>query len=161
MCLLFDNTSKGGPMKQGKIDILMRGGSRGGFENIVNQTAVYLTQNGYHVRYVRLLASDVNWAAPEVTDTCLHLDQENVDLDEARMSYGRLLQKDTTFVPSLILATGWPYLIYVAKGAASDAGLQTPVLAWPHDDLQYYEEGGSGDISFFQYIKIIFTKNKK
>lgn len=160
MVLFFHLQITDTTMAHKRIDILMMGGSRGGFENIVNQTAVYLTQNGFQIRYVQLLAPDAAWEAPEVSSCCLELDRDNVSLEEARVSYAALLQADS-IKPSLIFATGWPYLIYVSKGASSDAAAQIPVVAWPHDDLQYYEEGGSGDISLFQYADICFAINNK
>ena len=143
-----------------RIDVLFMSGGHGGFENIVNQTASYLVSHGASVRFVQLVSSNINWATDDVTNVCLDMDKEHFDLDDARMQYAALLTQGPV-KPSLILATGWPYMIYVAKGASSDAALSVPVCAWPHDDLDYYAEGGSGDVSMFQFADMSFAINNK
>ncbi|MBR0164417.1 MAG: glycosyltransferase [Lachnospiraceae bacterium] len=142
------------------IDVLLVSGGHGGFENIVNQTSSYLVSHGFSVRYIQLVSSGIDWATDDAAYVCLDMDKEHFDFDEARKQYASLLSEDTQ-KPSLILATGWPYVIYVAKGAASDAGLPVPVCAWPHDDLDYYAEGGSGDISMFQFADMSLAINQK
>lgn len=139
-------------------DILLLTGGHGGFENIVNQTATFLVSQGWNIRYVQLLPSDYAWAADAVSFVCLGLNRERLDFEEARAAYGRLLSSENE-KPDLIFAAGWPYLIYVAKGAASDAALPIPVVAWPHDDLRYYEEGGSGGVDMFRFADMCFAYN--
>ena len=143
-----------------QIDILLMSAGHGGFENIVNQTSEYLVAHGYRLRYIQLVSSGMRWASPQVEYKCLDMDGESFSLEDARAQYAALLKADGC-KPSLILATGWPYVIYVAKGAAADADLPVPVCAWPHDDLDYYAEGGSGDVSLFQFADMCFAINEK
>ena len=145
---------------QRHIDILLVSGGHGGFENIVNQSATYLADAGYHVRYIQLVSSGIHWACPQAEHLCFDMDKEQFNYDDARSLYAKTLREDHQ-KPSLILAAGWPFMIYVAKGASSDAGLPVPVVAWPHDDFRYYEEGGSGDAGLLRFADMCLAYSRQ
>ena len=44
-----------------KVDILMPVGEKGGVENVVGKTALYLTQRGFQVRVIQLVWEHVRW----------------------------------------------------------------------------------------------------
>ena len=138
------------------IDIIYISGAHGGFENNLNQTAEYLKENGYRIRFVQMLDSGVSWTTSRAEYVCLHLDRNNLDLERARQEYAALL-KGAQKPPVMILATGWPYVVYVAKGAATDASTDVPVVAWLHGDLHYYEEGGCGGVDMLRFADACFA----
>lgn len=137
------------------IDILLIRGRHGGFENILYQTAEYLMAHGCQIRFVQMVDTGVNWTPPDADFICLADGKDTVSFDDARGAYAALLKEGN--VPGLILAAGWPYTVYIAKGATSDAGLPVPVAAWLHGDIRFYEESDSGGMDILQYADMCFA----
>ena len=142
------------------IDVIFISGARGGFENMLNLVGRHLVKEGYRVRFVPMIDSNVSWVAEGIEQHCLDLDKDHLSFDEARQRYAALLSQDAV-KPSIVFVAGWPYLNYVAKGATSDAGLPVPVAAWLHDDMTFYEEGGCGGLDMLQFADICFAINSK
>lgn len=133
------------------IDVVLIRGGRGGFEIILNRACTYLKKNGHSVRYVQLMPAEVAWAAGGLSHVALYdKDTSSFTYDDARAKYAALLARDEK-KPALILAAGWPMMVYVAKGAAQDAGVPVPVCAWLHGDIRFYEESDSGGMDILQY----------
>lgn len=145
-------------MSNEKIDVIYMTGRRGGFENILNQVGADLSRRGFRVRFVQMVETDLAWTVPEVEFHCLQLNREAFSFDTAREVYAGLLRQDAE-KPALIFVAGWPYLNYVAKGAASDAELAVPVAAWLHADLSFYEEGGCGGRDMLRFADMCFAIN--
>ena len=138
-----------------KLDILVIQGKQGGFENILFQTSCYLMKHGFDVRFVQMVNTGVNWTPEQAAYVCLGSGKADVRFDEARAAYAALLTRYGA--PDLILAAGWPYTVYIAKGATADTMMPVPVVAWLHGDVRFYEESGSGGTEVLQYADIIFA----
>ena len=137
------------------VDILVIQGKHGGFENILSQSASYLARNGCRVRFVQVLPTGVTWTPENTSFVCLDGDRNSFQPDVYADSYINLLKKEP--VPDVILATGWPYTVYIAKRATSLCGIPVPVVFWGHGDMQFYEESQSGGMDILQYADICFA----
>ena len=138
------------------LDIVFMRGSTGGFENSLNRASSYFAGHGVHVRYVQMIKTDVSWAVPEVEFVCFDMDPATFQFADGQKRYEELLRQGP-FRPSLILAAGWPYTVFIAKGAVVNAGLSVPVGAWPHGDEKQYAETHVGDFGAYKYADVCFA----
>ena len=138
------------------LDFLFMRGSSGGFENILNRTTVFFAKHNVHIRYIQLAYTGVDWAAEEAEFICFNLDPTDFRFAEALARYADLLKQGENR-PSLIFASGWPYMALVAGGALAEAGLSVPVAAWPHGDEKQYAETHVGDFGSYQFASCCFA----
>ena len=142
------------------IDVVYMTGKHGGFENILNIACSYLCRHGFRVRYVQMLSSGTDWSGQGIEFHCLNLPRDPFSYEDARSAYAAFLSAGAEF-PSLILAAGWPNMVYIAKGAVSDLQRPVPVCAWLHGDIDFYREADCGDMRVLQHADMCFTINDK
>lgn len=140
------------------VDILLVQGKQGGFENELNINASYLVAHGCDVRYIQLFSTGTDWSPDGASFVCLDLDRSVFDYDAERGAYAAFL-KESPGKPDVILASGWPVTVYIAKGASSDAAVHVPVVSWLHGDIHFYEESGCGGFDVLQFADLFFATN--
>lgn len=156
---ILRDTAKKHPNNKVRVDILLLSGGHGGFENVLRDTALYLGKFGCLVRFIQIVPSEIRWYPEEAEYVCLEQNPKNLDFDMASVAYAGQIAH--TAVPDLILAAGWPYVVSVAEEAVANAGYAVPVCAWPHGDIRFYEESGSGGMEHILHADLVFAINNK
>ncbi len=145
-----------------KIDILIAVAFRGGVEQVISKTAVYLMQAGHKVRIVHALWQGVPWADPSIEFHYLH-DMERFGWDrngELIVSLYRDFMKEQG-TPDLILAATWPVLVPITRKAAMELGKDIPVVSWLHGNIEAYEKEGFGSYPELKYAQAHLAINEK
>lgn len=123
--------------EQIRIDFLFMTGGKGGFESSVNRTADYLVSKGCKVRFIQVVRTNADWATQNAEFNCLD-SSEHINIEECTSKYIELLSGEGS--PDLIVVAGMPHMIYIAKRAIISLQLPIPIVAWPHNDLYFYDD---------------------
>ena len=97
------------------IDIVIAVAERGGVENVINDTALYLKEDGWIVRIVQLVWEGINWTREGILFFPLLYGRAGHNLMEFTEAYMNFLHEKGK--PDIVLATAWPYMSYVAQKA--------------------------------------------
>lgn len=123
------------------IDIVIAVAERGGVENVINDTALYLKEDGWIVRIVQLVWEGINWTREGILFFPLLYGRAGHNLMEFTEAYMNFLHEKGK--PDIVLATAWPYMSYVAQKAVY--GEKTiPVISWLHAPVERYQAAGYG-----------------
>lgn len=143
-----------------KIDILMPVGEKGGVENVVGKTAVYLMNRGYQVRVVQLVWEQVRWVPETVEFHPLLEGKGHYSLNQFAEKYSEFLH--THGEPDLIIATTWPMMVLVAKLAfLAVSHAHGKIIAWPHGPLEQYVKAGFGGMECLEKADAVFVLNRR
>ncbi len=127
------------------VDILFPIAKMGGFENALNITSDYLVSHGCKVRYIQFINSGFSWASKKVYFTCLNMNR-TINTAEGSEEYSKFLKVNGS--PDIIFVAGMPDFISIAKASLSLQNIHNcPVVAWPHNDISFYDP----DINNSQY----------
>lgn len=141
------------------VDILVAVGFRGGLENVVNTTSKYLISHGFRVRIVNLLWIGFDWADEDIEFYPLYdarsINQFNINT--LTQKYLEFVQKES--YPNIVIATGWPSIIPIAKQALQ--GTTIPVVSWLHSTIEEYISAGCGGYSELSQADAHFCINSK
>lgn len=138
------------------VDVLMAVGYYGGVENVINRLGCYLIDHGFRFRIVQIIYEGDAWADSKLEFLYAYDSGKNMDLEKMCMGYQKIL-KETNEIPDVILATGWPYMSYVAKHAAEDLKARIPVIGYPHTNPWRYGQSGYGDVDMFNNAEVCFA----
>lgn len=143
-----------------KIDILMPVGEKGGVENVVSKTAVYLMDRGYQVRVIQLVWEQVQWVPEKVEFHALLEGKGHYSLNQFAEKYAEFLH--THGKPDLIFATTWPTMVLVAKLAfLAISHAHGKIIAWPHGPLEQYVKAGFGGMECLEKADAVFVLNRR
>lgn len=143
-----------------KIDILMPVGEKGGVENVVAKTAVYLMKRGYRVRVVQLVWEHTRWVPAGVAFYPLLEGRGHYTLEQFVDKYTEFLQAHGT--PDLILAATWPAMVLVAQmSMAVRLQVRGKIISWLHGPLERYEIAGFGGAEYLQPADAVFVLNQR
>lgn len=142
-----------------KVDILMPVGEKGGVENVVGKTALYLTQRGFQVRVIQLVWEHVRWVPDGVAFYPLMEGRGQYTMDQFVGKYAEFL--DSHGMPDLILATTWPYMVLAAKMSFMALEQKCRVVSWLHGPIEEYERAGFGGIDCLQEADAVFVLNRR
>lgn len=142
-----------------KIDILMPVGEKGGVENVVSKTAVYLMDRGYQVRIVQLVWEQTRWLPETVEFHPLFEGRGSYSMDQFVEKYQEFLQTHGT--PDLILATTWPALVLIAKLTLLSMQAHVKIIAWLHGPLEQYVQAGYGGMECLEKADSVFVLNRR
>lgn len=135
------------PQHNQNIDILLMTASKGGVENVVNQVSQYMKSTGYNVRIIQVIHGAVEWVTSGAE--VIYLFEENtVTLENAARRYISTIMN--SYSPDAIIATGWPFMCYVARAVVDTMQLPATVISWLHNVMETYIEGGQGDYEFLK-----------
>lgn len=137
------------------VDICLPVASKGGFEYVLNLSAKYLAEKGYHVRVFQMLWSGTTWLDPAIEFHCLGKENEQTDWDTIGDRYVDYLEQEGN--PDCIIASGWPLLVLILKKATLKRMLQCPLIGWPYGTSDYYTNYGAGGMDFFRYADYTFA----
>ncbi len=124
------------------IDFCIAMGWQGGVETVVNRTAGYMRERGYHVRVIQLISRGMEWADPEIEFHCLNGWITEIDWDVLQDSLRTFYE--THRFPDLVMATGWPAMTLLLRGVMEEKYRTCPLISWPHGTLSEYEKDGVG-----------------
>lgn len=143
-----------------KIDILMPVGEKGGVENVVSRTALYLMEKGYQVRVVQLVWENVRWVPEEVEFYPLLQGRGHYSLDHFVDKYTEFYQEHGT--PDLILATTWPAMVLVAKlTVLALPQAHCKIVSWLHGPVEQYVRAGFGGMESLEKADAVFVLNRR
>lgn len=143
-----------------KIDILMPVGEKGGVENVVSRTALYLMEKGYQVRVVQLVWENVRWVPETVEFYPLLQGRGHYSLDQFVEQYTRFYQEHGT--PDLILATTWPAVVLVAKlTILALPHAHCKIVSWLHGPVEQYVRAGFGGMESLEKADAVFVLNQR
>ena len=137
------------------IDFCIAMGWQGGVENVLNKTAKYLIEHGYHIRVVQLISRGVEWVDPEIEYHCLNGWITEIDWDELERSYGAFV--DEHGVGEVVFATAWPAMALIVKSALEQRGKKPILIGWPHGTLSEYEKDGVGGAECYRVVDAAFA----
>jgi glycosyltransferase involved in cell wall biosynthesis len=137
------------------IDIVLMVGGKSGLEVALNRTADYLSDHGIHTRFIQIVSTNYSWHTKTADFIDLGFDR-NLIFQETIEAYATVLRAGS---PNLVLVTGMPEVLYIAKGALTDCSLPVPVIAWFQNDLSYYGISSDQGIDIFSYSDIVFATN--
>ena len=128
------------------LDILIGVALKGGVENVINETAPFLQENGFRVRIVQIVFENDKWAAPDIPFFPLLEGREGHTLESMTTAYERFLKsgEGEPALPDVILACGWPYMSVIAKTVSKRLNLPCPVISWCHNPVEIYQRNGYG-----------------
>ena len=137
------------------IDFCIAMGWQGGVENVLNQTAKYLKERGYHVRVIQMISRGIEWVDPEIEYHCLNGWITKIDWDDLQSSLYSFYEMQQS--PDLILATGWPAMALLARGVLEDLQWKSTLIGWPHGTLSEYEKDGVGGAECYRVTDAAFA----
>lgn len=138
-------------------DILIPVAEKGGVENVINMVLPYLQSKGWKVRVVQLIWEGTKWTADSSFFPLIR-GRDGHNLEELADSYREFIEKTDT--PDIVLATGWPYMCYVAKKVSAQLGKDWKVVSWLHSSLERYEAAGYGGYSSLGLADVHFAISK-
>lgn len=137
------------------IDFCIAMGWQGGVENVLNQTAKYLKERGYHVRVIQLISRGIEWVDPEIEYHCLNGWITEIDWDELEGSYGAFV--DEHGAGEVVFATAWPAMALIVRSALEQRGKKSVLIGWPHGTLSEYEKDGVGGADCYRVVDAVFA----
>ncbi len=140
------------------IDFCIAMGWQGGVETVLNRTAKYLRERGYHVRVVQLISRGMQWTDSEIEFHCLNDWITEIDWD-ALQERLRIFY-ETHPLPDLVFGTGWPAMTLLLRGVMEELRLKCPLIGWPHGTLSEYEKDGVGGAECYRVADAAFAISK-
>lgn len=137
-------------MEKLRVDIIIPTAYKGGVENVVNMTALYLKQQGMDVRIIQIVG-DNSWCDPSLETYIISREAGVFQLNELSQEYAELLRKKD--VPDLILCTVWPVMCTAAKMALEllELGKTVKIVSWMHHgSVMYVDAAGWGGYDHLQ-----------
>lgn len=142
-----------------RIDILVPLGGVGGVETVINRTALFLQDKGYHMRIVQWTSDGYCWPDSAIPYYPLLLNQKLDTIYDAIPLYVSFLKENG--VPDMVLAAPWPYMSVVAKEALRCMGVSGCVISWLHGPMKKYIQYGAGGYGSLTYADSCFVLNRK
>lgn len=141
------------------IDILIGVAEKGGVENVVNMTAVYLMEQGYYVRVVQIVWEGVTWTDDSIPFYPLIRGKDGHNLAELSDAYQEFLRsgEGSAHIPDLVLGCAWPYMTYIAKNVAVNLNLPYRIVSWLHAPVQRYIDAGFGGYDSLRFADAHFA----
>lgn len=123
------------------VDILIATACKGGVENIIKMMIEDLESNDIQFRVVQLVWEGDRWLKEEVLYYPLLKGKGNYSLDTFKEAYEGFIREKNA--PDVVLATVWPYTVYVAKKAlegvmGTDNNVR--VFSWMHHEMNEYKK---------------------
>lgn len=140
------------------IDFCIAMGWQGGVENVLNQTAKYLKERGYHVRVIQMISRGIEWVDPEIEYHCLNGWITEIDWDELERSYGAFV--DEHGAGEVVFAVAWPAMALIVKSVLEQSGKKPVLIGWPHGTLSEYEKDGVGGAECYRVVDTAFAISK-
>ncbi|MGN0141597.1 MAG: glycosyltransferase [Roseburia sp.] len=132
-----------------RLDIVIAVAERGGVENVINMTSVFLKSRGWDVRIIQMVWEGIDWTPQEIPFFPLLLGRDGHNLAEFVEAYDDFLKKQGQ--PDIILAAAWPYMSYISKKVVCSEGKEIPVVSWLHAPVNRYQEAGFGGYDSLAY----------
>ncbi len=104
---------------------------KGGMDKVINQFAVYLQENNFTIRIIQCVDTGLIWWHPSINVISLCHSSDNPSFNDTSLKYAKYLNK--TYLPDIVLASGWPITITIVSKALQTINSQkTLIFAWPH-----------------------------
>ncbi|MBO6241703.1 MAG: glycosyltransferase [Butyrivibrio sp.] len=141
------------------IDFIFFVGGKSGFELALNRTADYLSKHCHTVRFFQLKKTGINWATKNALFTCFNFGSD-INIEISSKYYAEYIYNHN--IPDVIIASGMPAIIYVAKKALIKLSISTcPIICWPHSDIYFYDDDVNNTINAIKLSDIIFSMSDK
>ncbi|MCR4798303.1 MAG: glycosyltransferase [Lachnospiraceae bacterium] len=130
---------------------------KGGLDRIINDLAEHLSHKAdleFHV--VQLVDTGLKWWNDHALPTNLFKAQDDPSFMDTAHAYAAYLQ-GLERAPDVIMATGWPITVTIAREAIRQAGIRTVLVAYPHMTLQEGEEKGVGGVACIKDADVAFA----
>lgn len=141
-----------------KLDIILMVGGQSGFELALNRTADYLVSHSVSVRFIQIVTTGYDWPTKMADFVDLGFKSE-LNINDCINKYVALCLQGE--VPDLIIATGMPETLYIAKTAAQSLSFPVPIAAWYQNDLSYYGITDEKGFEVFEYSDYVYATNDK
>jgi UDP-D-galactose:(glucosyl)LPS alpha-1,6-D-galactosyltransferase len=167
-------------MSGGIIDILVPMAGRGGVEKVINDVSEKLLAGGYRVRVIQMVSDGFKWLCEGVEFYPILTGGKKVGrVEEFVGLYASFLAVHG--VPSLVVATPWPFMAYVARGAlrtldfhdtvsvnnadntnnTQDIHSGLKIISWLHAPVEIYKKYGTGGIECLSFADSVFVLNNR
>lgn len=141
------------------IDIVVPLSGKGGVENVINQIAGYLVQEGYQLRVVQMVFEGPFWLDKGILFYPLRREKVS-DISDFEDMYRQFIER--TYVPDVVIATPWPYLtLAIKKALISLQQHHTKLIAWLHAPIEILKKYGVGGVECLQFADQIFVLNER
>lgn len=132
-----------------RLDIVIAVAERGGVENVINMTSVFLKNKGWDVRIIQMVWEGIDWTPRQIPFFPLLIGRDGHNLAEFVEAYDGFLKEQGA--PDMILAAAWPYMSYISQKVVTSEGKEIPVVSWLHAPVNRYEEAGFGGYDSLAY----------
>lgn len=138
-----------------KVDIVIAVAERGGVENVICDTAIYLKNSGWKVRIIQLVWEGFCWTPSDISFFPLLYGRSGHNLAELIEAYQLFIQSEEA--PDVILATGWPYISYLTRKALVYGNKSAKIISWLHAPVNRYQQAGYGGYDALNYADAHFA----
>jgi UDP-D-galactose:(glucosyl)LPS alpha-1,6-D-galactosyltransferase len=140
------------------IDIVIAVAKQGGVETVINIVAEYLEQQSYNVRLIQMVYEGDEWYYNKEKFFYLHTNRNNNTDRSFIDAYKDFISQNDK--PDVIIATGWPVLVWVCKNVCANLNLNTKVISWTHNDINRYVANnyGGNDFLVLADINLVLTQ---
>ena len=137
------------------IDFLVPCGGRGGVENVLNDTALYLKSLGIRVRVIQLVYNDYSWPDSSLEYYTINIDRAISDFsDYVPMCEQYLCELGA---PDIIIATPLPMLTMIIKLALLNNHMNSKIISWLHGPLKVYDDNAYGGLECLKYADLVMV----
>ena len=137
------------------IDFLVPCGGRGGVENVLNDTALYLKSLGIRVRVRQLVYNDYSWPDSSLEYYTINIDRAISDFsDYVPMCEQYLCELGA---PDIIIATPLPMLTMIIKLALLNNHMNSKIISWLHGPLKVYDDNAYGGLECLKYADLVMV----
>lgn len=134
------------------IDIVIAVAKQGGVETVINIVAQYLEQQNYKVRLIQMVYEGDEWYYNRSNFFYLLTDRKNNTDKLFIASYIDFILMHGA--PDVMIATGWPVLVWVCKNVCTQLNLSTTVISWTHNVIDRYVANNFGGHEFLAMADI-------
>jgi UDP-D-galactose:(glucosyl)LPS alpha-1,6-D-galactosyltransferase len=140
------------------IDIVIAVAKQGGVETVINIVAQYLEQQNYNVRLIQMVYEGDEWFYNKKNFFYLLTDRNHTTDKLFIDSYKDFISENGK--PDVMIATGWPVLVWVCKNVCAQLNLSVAVISWTHNDIDRYVANHYGGHEFLALadINLVLTK---
>lgn len=141
--------------KELTIDFLVPCGGRGGVENVLNDTALYLKSLGIRVRIIQLVYNNYSWPDNSLEYYTINTDRPISDFsDYVPMCEQYLCELGA---PDIIIATPLPMLTMIIKLALLNNHMNSKIISWLHGPLKVYDDSSYGGLECLKYADLVMV----
>lgn len=146
-------------MNKKTIDIVVAVAKQGGVETVINIVAQFLEQHNYNVRLIQMVYEGDEWFYNKNNFFYLLTSRYNQSDRSFIDAYKLFTLKNGK--PDVMIATGWPVMVWICRNVCVELNLTVNVISWTHNDIDRYVSRNYGGLEFLAMadINLVLTNS--